>query len=297
MQNPTDSVKVRRGSLIFGKCDRSGYTELFTKEGLSIILPTTCKTWGCVICRTKLIGLFKAKVEMGVSNLGRCGFITITYQAESARLNDVRCAKKDWQALWRRLRRGGNEWKWLKVTELTKKGIPHHHVAVGPIEAGMEIRCHGRKIRKGRETAEYRRRIATCGCLAHVFSRAWVGVTGDSYMCFGTPVSDPQGAGSYMGKYMVKQFTEERREGRRYTTSRDWPGGQKMRLRITEEGGWDYIRRWSASSMSSTVDLNKVEKERWPWLLDRVGDDLTRDIQRRNSRRAAERQFRKVLGR
>lgn len=297
MQKPIDGGKVRHGSLLFGKCDRSGYTELFSKGGSSIILPTTCKTWGCVICRTKLIGLFKARVEIGVSTLGLCGFITTTYQADNAAHRDAASVAKDWAALWRRLRRKGRRWKWLKVTELTKRGIPHHHIVLGPLDPKLTVRCHGRTIKKGRETQIYLRRMGTCACLAHIFAREWREITNDSFMCFATPVTDPEGAGSYMGKYMSKQFLEEHREGRRFSTSRDWPGGKRMRLRVTEEEGWAYIRRWGAAWFTSTDDLNAVEKEREPWLLDRVGDDLTKHILMRNSKRAAERQFRKVLGR
>ncbi len=291
MQNTSTSVKLKRGSKLLGQCDRSAYTELFTAEGRSIILPTTCKTWGCVVCRDKLMGLFKARVEVGVSALGLCAFITITYQAESERWRTAGCVGEDWQELWRRLRRLKKSWQWLKVTELTKKKTPHHHVVIGPIQ--QMIRCHGPKIRKGRETTAYLKRMDSCGCVSHTFARIWWNITGDSYICFATEVTDPSGAASYMGKYMTKQFLEkERGMTRRFSTSRGWPGGQRIRLRVTLEGGWSHIRRWPGSKFDSTVENNPQETD----LLDRVGDNLTIAIRRRNSKRAAEKRFRKVLG-
>jgi len=218
---------TRRSSVMMNACDRRGYSELFTAEGRSILLPTTCKTWGCVVCRRKLLALFRARVEHGVLILGQCSFITITYQAESVRLRDAGCVQRDWTALQRNLRRGGRRWKWLKVVELTKQRIPHHHVILGPIGPSQEVRCHGKRIKKGAETARYLRRLDTCMCLSHVFAREWVSITGDSFMCYATAVTSAVGAGGYLGKYMDKTFIDGNRrwKGRRFTTSRDWPGG------------------------------------------------------------------------
>lgn len=282
-------ISDRRGSALLGTCDRSGFTELFTPAGRSVILPTTCKTWGCVICRRKLLALFRARVEVGVSHLGPCAFMTITYQADTERLKDARCVAKDWQALWRSLRRRGHRWPWLKVTELTKRKIPHHHVTVGPVT--QEIRCHGRSIKRGRETARYLSRMDSCLCLAHTFAREWWGVTGDSYICFATPVDNAVGAASYMAKYMEKAFLGPVK-GRRFSTSRDWPGGERMRLKVTKEHGWSHIRRWPGASFDSTIDLNPREAD----LLERVGDDLTKVIVARNARAKARKEHRKWKG-
>lgn len=283
----------RRGSALLGKCDRAAYTELFTPEGRSIILPTACKTWGCVICRRKLLSLFKARVEIGVSHLGRCAFMTLTYQADSARLRDAGCVQRDWQALWRRLKRRGHRWKWLKVTELTKQRIPHHHVVLGTIDNGKEIRCHGTTIRRGKETSRYLDRLPSCDCVAHIFAREWMATTSDSYMCFGTAVSDAAGAAAYMGKYMQKDFLRPDRTGkeRRFSTSRDWPGGKRLRLAVTLEGGWSHIKQWPAGSFSSTDEINPREQD----LLERVGDDITVAIALRNSKRAARARFGQLL--
>ncbi len=274
-----------------GVCDRAAFSELFTPEGRSIILPTTCKTWGCVVCRLKLLSLFKAKVEVGVSNLGRCSFITITYLAESERLNDAACVSKDWQSLWRKLKRSGLNLSWLKVTEMTKAMTPHHHVVVGPWN-GM-IRCHGKTINRGRETAAYLRALPSCPCLSHQFARPWLSITGDSFMCFATPVTSAIGAAAYMAKYMMKEFLAARRLGRRFSTSRCWPGGTRIRLAVTLQHGWSHIRQWPPDRFSTMDNHNPQDK--YADLLQRVGDDITVAINHRKGKRAAEKRFRKVL--
>lgn len=279
----------RGGSVLLGECDRMGYSQLFTPAGRSVILPTTCKTWGCSVCRKKLLALFKARVQVGVSHLGRCVFITTTYQADNVAHQDALSVRKDWQALWRQFRRAGKTWSWLKVTELTKSKFPHHHIVLGPIEGQM--RCHGRRIRRGADTRKYLSRMDHCQCMAHQFARPWLQITGDSFMCFATEVTDPAGAGSYMGKYMSKQFLDTGREGRRFSTSRCWPGGERLRLRQTLEGGWSHIVRWPASHFDSTADINTREHD----LLERVGSDLLLELRQKQSRKTAETLFRKVL--
>lgn len=257
-----------------------------------MILPTTCKTWGCTVCRRKLLGLFRARVEHGVSTLGRCCFITITYQAENNAARTVPSVGKDWTALWKRLRRDGQQWAWLRVVELTKKKVPHHHVVVGPVTGRM--RCHGDRIRKGKQTSEYIRRIPSCDCVAHIFARAWLAVTGDSFMCFAIEVDNAVGAGGYLAKYVDKTFVDREWKGRRYTTSRQWPGGGKLQLRVTLEGGWDHIRMWPGAKFGGMGEkqLNPHEAD----LLDRVGTDLMFAIRRRISRKAAKKYFEGVLG-
>lgn len=272
---------MRRGSAMLGECDRRGMVELFTREGRSVILPTTCKTWGCVVCRKKLAALFRARVETGVSRLGRCSFITITYLATSDRLADAACVMKDWTALWRRLRRRNVMWEWLKVTEMTQRGIPHHHAVVGNVTG--TIRCHGTRIRKGSETARYIGRMPWCDCTAHMVAREWKAITGDSFMCFATPVESAEHAGGYLAKYFEKQFGLWK--GRRFSNSRGWPAGKRRRLQVTEQEGWDYIRMWPLAKFdtASTDDLNEREAD----LMVRVGDDLMERIEVRNRARKA----------
>ena len=286
------TTSTRKGSLLLDHCDRKGFVELFTKEGRSVILPTTCNTWGCVVCRKKLMAIFEARVELGCLRLGRCAFITITYLKGSERLQSARCVPKDWAALWLRLKRQGRKWQWLKVTELTKAGTPHHHLTIGPIEGTSEVACHRRRIQRGRETAEYVDRMRWCECVAHVFSRAWWAITGDSFMVHGLEVDPGKRAGTYMAKYMHKTFEREWVK-RRYSTSRGWPAGGRMRLRATAEHRWDYIRMWPPDRFPKYGELNPEEGD----LLERVGEDVVAALERRWRNKAARREFDQIMRR
>ena len=90
---------------------------------------------------------------------------------------------------------------------------------------------------------EYKRRWAGCDCLAHVLSRHWYAVTGDSFIVHTTPVLGADGAGAYMAKYLVKTFGQEGRAKalgmrRRWSSSRGWPGSGRQRLAPTLDQDW-----------------------------------------------------------
>ena len=220
-------------------CYRQGKVWLVSNDGEYGWLPTTCKTWRCNGCRDRMMSLFKARVEIGCLSLGRCAFITGTYKLGSPRLEDAQCVAKDWKALWRRLPSQKKNLKWLRVMEVTRKMMPHWHLVAGPILDEQDIRCWSGKLR----IKQYVRRWESCECLAHEFSRAWYGVTGDSYIVHTTPVLGARGAGAYMAKYLAKTFGAEGRHkalgmARRWSSSRGWPGAGRQRLAPSESGGW-----------------------------------------------------------
>lgn len=253
--------------------------------GGSLLMRTACKTWGCPPCATSVLALFKARVEIGVSRLGRCAFITVTYRTRAGRrrFQTADVSGKDWRAFLRRLNHEGNMPNaWLKVTELTQQRVPHHHLLVGPISGAM--RCYRS------DTFDARRhlnRIDSCSCLSHTWSRNWLAVTGDSYICHVTPVLGPGGAGAYLGKYMAKNHTERELLGhlgyaRRWSSSRTWPGGGRLRLLQTVEGGWNNIT-WTA------MYIEQAEMDRNPrHLLQRTGENLTLALADKRSKRGAQ---------
>ena len=213
-----------------------------------IQVPTSCKTWRCAQCRLKLISLFKAKVEIGVSRLERCSFITVTYKADGSRTGPpAKYVPEDWRqllALWRKSNRKGMPW--LRVTEVTKRKTPHHHLVSGQ-KAGTKakiggLRCYGRDF----DVRSFKRAFDRCDCLSHALSRMWLQVTGDSWLVHVVPVSGAAGAASYMAKYVTKGFGMHPGDRlmstgmeRRYSTSNDWPWGGRMQLRETVENGWE----------------------------------------------------------
>jgi len=182
------------------------------------------------------MALFTARVEAGISELGRCCFITVTYRVDGKRREDAASVRRDWKELWRRWKKGGEpKFHWLRVIELTEKKQPHVHLVVGPVEGKM--RCYGsegpnwKAFKKDQE----------CRCLSHRMSRVWYGITG-AWIVHAVPVTGAPGAGAYLGKYMRKQlYTSELRAAgfkRSWSTSRGWPGNGRMRLRLTVCDGW-----------------------------------------------------------
>lgn len=225
------------------ECPRKGSVLLEAWDRRRLLVNTNCKTWGCLSCRDRAMAAFKSKVSTGVSTLGRCSFTTLTYQVGGFRLRGAQCVRKDWAALYRRLRKRQPEvaaMKWLRVMELTRKGVPHYHLVMGPIPEWMPIRCWRRDEKV--VAATYLARAETCGCLSHRISKEWYTTTGDSWMVHTTPVTSGKGAGGYLAKYMRKEFDGERGEelgmSRRWSTSQGWPGAGRLRLRQTLKEGW-----------------------------------------------------------
>lgn len=223
------------------RCPREGGIILIAASGEFMRMRTHCKTWRCLGCRDRLKRLFRMRVQAGCLILGRCLFITLTYKAGSQRLNDVACVRKDWQALWRRLKLHQDpiaKKKWLRVMELTKKGTPHHHLVMGGFGTDDQLRCYGPVF----DVRRFRQFFDTCPCVSHRVSREWHAITGDSFICHVVPVVSPKGAGAYMGKYLLKTFDGDRAKAlgmaRRWSTSHGWPGTGRLRLKQTEEGGW-----------------------------------------------------------
>ena len=253
-------------------CERQGWIWLKTGTGRQVILPTTCKTWACLSCLPGLQALFRARLQIGTSRLGRCAFITVTYAAKGREGQDADASGRVWRALLRRLKAHGNTpAAWLRVTELTKKKVPHHHLVVGPVNG--KIACYGRDTF---DVRIHRRRMPTCECLSHVWSRHQYAVTGDSYVVHATAVTGPTGAGDYMAKYLEKDHVARQdlvRQGftRRWSSSRSWPGGGRLRLWQTDNGGWE-TRMWGPGGKSSLEYLSQMNDDS---LLRRTGENLT----------------------
>ncbi len=243
-----------------------------------VLIDTNCKTWSCLACRDRLRALFKARVITGVFRTGQCAFMTLTYLADSERLEVAGCVARDWRALFRRFKVGQPDLRtlqWMRVMELTKAGTPHHHLVVGPVKG--QIRCWKGEL----EIRPYQRRWSSCMCLAHRWSREWYAVTGDSYIVHAMAVTSGIRAGAYMAKYIAKEFDGERAKAlgmaRRWSNSRGWLGSGRLRLRQTVEGGWDRTAfrsgHWPSDVVGGPEDL-----------LERNGDNLTESLSVRAAR-------------
>lgn len=207
------------------------------------------------------MSLFKARVQTGTLILGRCAFITVTYQADYAEAAPAGYVSRDWKAFWRKLRPTPlRVMEWLRVVELTKRGIPHHHLTIGPIPEGMDIRCYGDRFHMGR----FRQRFDSCLCLSHRASRAWLAVTGSSEIVHSVPVLPGKNAGGYMGKYMLKNMSGYRGAAlgmaRRWSTSKGWPGSGQLRLKNHE---WSLVQFLPGHKLETeyTNDEGLLERE------------------------------------
>ncbi len=281
-----DTIKDKwnRGSALTSVCPRRGTMLLETATGKVLERQTNCNSWRCVSCRVRNRSRFQAIVTKGCSTLGRCSFITITYRAVSQRKQDASYVQRDWKEFWRRVRRipSLKNLEHLRVMELTKKGVPHFHLIVGPVPQEMRIKCwRGSDFVIG----TYRARMDDCMCLSHICGRLWLAITGDSYIAYAIPVTSAKGAGSYLAKYMMKGGDVAEREAlgmkRRWSTSRGWPSDKRMRL--LSEGGWSRLL-WSEGSPPHDLE------EKW----DKVGTSGTAE-QKKEKRLAGVRRFVKMI--
>lgn len=118
-----------------------------------------------------------------------------------------------------------------------------------------------------------------CDCLEHVTAKLWYEATGDSYVVDAREVMGARGAAVYLAKYLTKSaMSFDRLEDlgfkRRWSRSRNWPGGEKLQLRQTVEGGWAKIV-WSARNGSSDREEEWARRSEGHGLGARIGDNLS----------------------
>ncbi len=273
-------------------CPKWGYVFLTDINGNTVILPTSCKTWGCSVCQKKLLSAFTMQVQIGIYRLGLCALITLTYKVEQWREEDAEYVTRDWRALFRQSKLLQQK-KWLKVTELTKKGMPHHHLIVGPFRKVGDITCQ-----QGKVWSEplHKRRILTCQCAGHQIARSWHTITHDSYIVHAEPVLSAPGVGRYLGKYLSKGYgsrglLQALGVKRRWSCSRDYPRGIRPRLRLSKPfgPGWPVVR------MTSGLPLHKQSIGGPEYLMRQVGDNLALLLSARAKEHVFENKVRKVI--
>ncbi len=262
--------KYNKGTGASAVCPRRGHVLLQSKKGVTMV-NTNCNSWRCVSCRDRNLRRFKTMVRTGILAAGKSAFITVTYKAGSARLEDAGCVQRDWMALQRIIRQEDldlGQSPWIRVMELTKKGTPHLHVVLGSIKPERRIRCFGSDFHVQR----YLDRFESCECIAHLYGRAWRRVTkGTSFIVHAVPIGSAQGAASYLAKYMQKTFDGERSEElgmkRRWSKSNNWPSEPRARLEETKRGQW--TRHWfkeghvEVEEMALTPGVGVKKRSAW----------------------------------
>lgn len=185
-----------------------------------------------------------------LSTGGPSHFITTTYlKLPGGPTRNAADVAKDWAELWRLLKTK-EQWRdaaWVKVPELTKAGQVHLH--------GIVVRAAGTdSCRKG----DYHRKrwmMSECsvGCLEHDLARAWYEITKDSFVVDCQEVRSVAGTAAYVQKYMGKDMGGDRTAlkslgfNKRWSSSKNWPRCEPLRLRGTVEEEWTSIRRVKGS--------------------------------------------------
>lgn len=243
----------RTGSAMLDECPKAGYAVLSVKDIGTIVTRTKCKTWRCVPCSKSLLRQFRMRVSAGLSDREPSALITVTYKWEGWRKVDARYVKKDWASFLRRSSEL-NQRGWVKVPELTKRGMPHHHLVVRGV---TNVACY-----PGGDSwfdePRFARRFDFCDCFSHQLSRVWYDVTKDTYILHAQEVRSAGKTAAYLGKYMAKQFAT--REGlialgvkRRYSFNHRWPRYERMRYVQSKAAGgpgWDEITVTAGNTLS-----------------------------------------------
>ncbi len=230
------------------------------------------------------------KVQYGCLTLAPCALTTFTYRTVGPERRNAQSVAQDWKELWRRWKRDGHpRIEWLRVIELTKQKQPHLHVVMGPIPG--RIRCYGKDL----DTAFFiRAGTRGCLCLSHRLSRLWSDITGDSWIVHTMPVAGARGIGKYLGKYLgksqlVRQELEQLGFKRRWSSTRGYSGGDRLRLRQTQEGGWKEVQ-WTPPNRMALAIPDGPET-----LKERVGTDLAVALASRGNQHRIVTQLRRLL--
>jgi len=267
-------------------CPRAGFV-ILTKGIKEYVMTTKCKTWSCEICRKTNLAYVKLRMEYGCSILEEFYLITVTLQAESSHGRDARAVRIVWEELIRFLKLRSSSLAWMKIVELTKKGVPHLHLLVGGLGKRKDS-C----ARKGEFSYKVMNVFRTCkeDCLIHEWAQAWYGVTGDSFVVDVRKGYAPGRLANYLGKYLTKSYyhreeLEEMGFKRRWSCSRNWPSPDKMQTVTTENGGWDKTE--IIKGYGNELLRDKALEDRGAPALEQVGDLVAKGIQSKNRRRAA----------
>lgn len=274
-------MEERIGSSMYKECPRAGYLMLWTTDD-SIVVPTNCKTWRCLSCRDRVQGLLKSRIVRGCLLLGRSWLITVTFRTVGSARRTAASVAKVWAHFLRSLRKTYRmEPAWLRILEATKKGQPHIHMVMGNLPETLKTTCTG-KTAGGRPNHRFDTKWLRkeCICFEHVVARAWYEASGDSYVVDCRLVLGAAGAAAYMAKYLTKavlSYETLYKLGfhRRWSRSRNWPGGGKLRLQATVDNQWVGLAWQRAAGMVGDRWSKWAKISEDHYLARRTGDNLS----------------------
>lgn len=206
-------MKKVSGSNIQDVCEKEGVIALSNAGGVWAVR-TRCKGWRCRTCRKTKIALLAWRIKEACSSAEEPWFVSVTYgmsqemqgscyeTREKYKSAIVNGAVRDWREFCRRYNREyQTKIRWLRIPELTKRGMLHWHLIID----GMRIDGYGRcKTKMGARFKKDR----DCDCHTHQVSRIWEGVTG-WYVVDVRPVTNDAGIGNYLSGYLTKMSDED----------------------------------------------------------------------------------------
>lgn len=266
------------------ECERRGYV-LLDHDGHIHHKRTVCKTWRCRSCKLSLLNYVSMVVQYGVLMSERSWLTTVTYSAPQGFVpRDAACVRRDSRLLKQRLRVIFPSLVWFEVPELTERGQVHLHLIMSGIKWSKS--CRRKQDKSYRTWSQMTCRTAlTCG--EHLISRLWEAITHDSYVVDSSPVRSAGGVGHYVADYLKKGLgdhlaLEALGFKRRYSTSRNWPRGVKMRMRGTEEGVWSRVTRIPQDNLAKMDAVADEVRRVIPCRMDeQIGTPLGEQMRRR----------------
>ncbi len=206
------------GSVAQDYCPRAGHVSMRKadpgKKPERYTLETRCKSWRCKPCKRAKISVMSERIRQCCKSAVQPYFVSVTYgisasvEASSFETQEryktavVRGASKDWKEFCRRYNREyKTKLRWMRIPELTKKGMLHFHLVIDGMPTGRSHRCATKMGDAFLADVE-------CGCLSHAVSRVWADITG-WFVVDVRPVTNPEGIGTYLGGYLTKMTEKE----------------------------------------------------------------------------------------
>ncbi len=282
-----DNEEYNKGSGTSRICPRRGMVYLRPSPSEILGVPTNCKSWRCVSCRNRKLGMVASLMQYGLSGQGQAFMISVTYVAhlkkggQLEKFVDATSAQKDWRELVRGLHRNprNKNLAMFRIVELTRKNQIHFHL----LAHGMPTKLAKKEIDCKRHLNYRLCPYPRCTCMTCEWSQAWAIVTQDSWVIKIKEIYDNEGASWYLCKYLQKDMYGPNRTlldslgfVRRYYRTRNWASDIQMRRRGSLEKRWQRVS-WVKGPPEELLIAQSKDHP----LMEQVGTDLAKALQQK----------------
>ncbi len=272
-------------------CPRRGMVYLRPSSNEILGVPTNCKSWRCVSCRNRKLGMVASLMQYGLLEQGQAFMISVTYVAKvgtSGKLEkfvNATSAQKDWRALVRILKRNPRNLNLttFRIVELTRRNQIHFHL----LAHSLTTELTPKQIDCGHRLHWRFCPLPKCECMTCEWSQAWFAVTNDTWVVHIKEIYDIEGASWYLCKYLQKGMYGPERAAlellgftRRYFRSRNWADNIQMRRRGSLEKKWQRVS-WVKGPPNPWLIAHS---ENHP-LMEQLGTNLAKSLQAKGQQR------------